>query len=90
MILRFAEPRHGNIDNAPNIDELRRFWKYLRAMESIQKSTFVQSPFVIGGVGVTLPSGKHYRIKNTVLALFRFLKNKCTGLLRFRLPNMIK
>ena len=86
-LLRFAEPRHGNIESAPDIDELRRFWKHLRAMECIQKSTFVQNPFVIGGSEVTLPISKRYRIRNTVLALFRFLKDKSIGLLRFILPK---
>lgn len=89
-LLRFAEPRHGNIENAPNIDELRRFWEHLKAMESIQKSTFVQSPFVIGGVGVTLPSGKRYRIRKAVWAMFRFFKDKCVSLLRFILPKTTK
>ncbi|MBQ9419141.1 MAG: hypothetical protein IJU31_02055 [Synergistaceae bacterium] len=34
-LLRFATPRHGN--NSVDLDELRKFWDSLRAMESIQK-----------------------------------------------------
>ena len=31
---RFSEPRRGNIENAPDIQELKRFWEYLRERES--------------------------------------------------------
>ena len=86
-LLRFAEPRHGDIEDAPDINELRRFWEYLRAMECIQKSTFVQSPFVIGGIiggsQVTLPVDKHHHIREAVRAMFRFFKDKCEGFFQF-------
>ena len=31
---RFSEPRRGNIENAPDIQELKRFWEYLREREN--------------------------------------------------------
>lgn len=39
-LLRFANPRHGERSTAPDIQELRRFWEYLKSRESIQKMTF--------------------------------------------------
>ena len=30
---RFSKPRRGNQENAPDINELRRFWRYLNDME---------------------------------------------------------
>lgn len=32
-LLRFSKPRRGSQDNAPNIEELRKFWKYLHDIE---------------------------------------------------------
>ena len=91
-LLRFAEPRYGNIESAPDINEIHRFWKHLKAMECIQKSIFVQNPFVIGGFNVTLPIGKRYRYRiiKSVWAMFRFFRDKFASLLRFILPNIIK
>ena len=34
-LLRFSQPRRGNEENAPDIDEVRRFWKYLKDYYSI-------------------------------------------------------
>ena len=42
-LLRFAEPRHGNTENALDINE---FWKYIKTMESIQKRAFILGGFV--------------------------------------------
>ena len=44
-LMRFANPRRGNPDHAPDIRELRRFWKYLKSMESVQKRTFEPGGF---------------------------------------------
>ena len=33
-LLRFVEPRRGNPDNASDIEEIRRFWNYLKEFES--------------------------------------------------------
>ena len=33
-LLRFSEPRRGNIENAPDINEVRRFWSYLKDLDS--------------------------------------------------------
>ena len=89
-LLRFAEPRHGNIESSPDINEIHRFWKHLKAMECIQKSIFVQNQFVIGGSEVTLTVGKRYSIRKAVRTMFRFVQDKCANLLRFMLPNIIK
>lgn len=32
-LLRFSKPRRGNLDNAPDIEEIRKFWKYLHDIE---------------------------------------------------------
>ena len=32
-LLRFSKPRRGNKDTAPDIEELRRFWKYLHDIQ---------------------------------------------------------
>lgn len=32
-LLRFSKPRRGNKDTAPDIEELRKFWKYLHDIE---------------------------------------------------------
>ena len=34
-LLRFSEPRRGNIENAPDIKEVRRFWNYLKDYYSV-------------------------------------------------------
>ena len=34
-LLRFSEPRKGNIQNAPDIHEVRRFWNYLKDFDSV-------------------------------------------------------
>lgn len=36
-LLRFSEPRQGNKDKAPDINEVRRFWQYLKDSAQIQK-----------------------------------------------------
>lgn len=41
-LMRFANPRHGKPNHAPDIQELRRFWEYLKSRESIQKWVFTQ------------------------------------------------
>ena len=41
-LMRFANPRHGDPNNAPDIQELHRFWEYLKSMESIQKWVVMQ------------------------------------------------
>ncbi len=41
-LMRFANPRHGDPNHAPDIQELRRFWEYLKSMESIQKCVVMQ------------------------------------------------
>ena len=33
-LLRFSEPRRGNVENAPDIQEVRKFWNYLKEFES--------------------------------------------------------
>ncbi|MBQ8692477.1 MAG: hypothetical protein IJ520_04960, partial [Synergistaceae bacterium] len=33
-LLRFSEPRRGNVENAPDIQEVRKFWNYLKEIES--------------------------------------------------------
>ena len=40
-LLRFAEPRRGDRDKAPDIKEVRRFWDYLKAGEEIQQERAV-------------------------------------------------
>ena len=35
-LLRFTEPRHGSSENAPDINEVRRFWDYLKAQANLQ------------------------------------------------------
>ena len=32
-LLRFSKPRRGNQENAPDIEEIRKFWKYLHDIE---------------------------------------------------------
>ena len=34
-LLRFSEPRHGNIETAPDLNEVRRFWNYLKDYYSV-------------------------------------------------------
>ena len=34
-LLRFSKPRRGNIENAPDIKEVRRFWNYLKDYYSV-------------------------------------------------------
>lgn len=75
-LLRFAEPRHGNIETAPDINELRRFWKHLRAMESIQKSTFVLGGFVPQNREIKLPFSWLYRMGKAICSMFQFVKDK--------------
>lgn len=91
-LLRFAEPRHGNAESTPDMNELRRFWNYLRAMESIQKRTFVTACIGAAPTGreVMLPFGYRYRIRKAVRAMFRFFKDKCADFLRFILPKTTK
>ncbi len=67
-LLRFSEPRHGNIENAPDINELRRFWEYLKSMASIQKSTFVPE-----NLKVTLPFGWRYRFRKIARKVLDFI-----------------
>ena len=38
---RFSEPRWGNKNNAPNIEEMRRFWNYLKARTQAQQEWFI-------------------------------------------------
>lgn len=33
-LLRFSKPRRGNADNAPDINEINRFWSYLKEREN--------------------------------------------------------
>ncbi len=76
-LLRFAKPRHGNVESAPDINELRRFWKHLRAMESIQKSTFV----IGGNHRGMLPFGWCYHLRKIARKILDFIK--CTSWLRW-------
>ena len=41
-LMRFASPRHGGQNNAPDIQELRRFGEYLKSIESMQQRLFMQ------------------------------------------------
>ena len=75
-LLRFAEPRHGNIETAPDINELRHFWRHLRAMESIQKSTFVVGGFVPQSREIELPFSWLYRMGKAICSMFQFFKDK--------------
>lgn len=36
-LLRFSEPRRGDKDNAPDINEVKRFWKYLKDFDNFNK-----------------------------------------------------
>ena len=38
---RFSEPRRGDRDNAPDIEEVRRFWQYLKAKAQAQQESFI-------------------------------------------------
>ena len=40
-LLRFAKPRFGNVEKAPDIKEVHRFWDYLKLKESTQKQQFI-------------------------------------------------
>lgn len=48
-LLRFVQPRRGRGEFAPDINELRSFWRELRSMEFIQKHVVLQG----GGGGIT-------------------------------------
>ncbi|MCR4818302.1 MAG: CvpA family protein, partial [Fretibacterium sp.] len=41
-LLRFAEPRRGDRDKAPDINEVRRFWQYLKDSAQIQQDRFIR------------------------------------------------
>ena len=73
-LMRFAKPRHGSLENAPDIDELRRFWYQLRAQENIQKRLFAPESF-----RVRLPVGWHYRFRKIMRKIFDFIKIKFIG-----------
>ena len=76
-LMRLAKPRHGSAENAPDIEELRRFWHQLRAQENIQKSLFAPGSFRACLPGS--PVSWHYRFRNIVRKIFDFIKIKCTG-----------
>lgn len=38
---RFSEPRRGDKENAPDIEEVRRFWNYLKARAQAQQEGFI-------------------------------------------------
>ena len=40
-LLRFARPRHGDVESAPNIEDLRQFWRGLHTQEYLQKRVFL-------------------------------------------------
>ena len=40
-LLRFTEPRRGDKDKAPDMNEVRRFWQYLKDSADVQKEYFV-------------------------------------------------
>ena len=41
-LLRFAEPRRGSPDKAPDIGTVRRFWQYLKDSAQVQQEHFVR------------------------------------------------
>ena len=41
-LLRFADPRRGDRDKAPDINEVHQFWQYLKTNAQIQKEHIVQ------------------------------------------------
>ena len=83
-LLRFTEHRHRGEKTSQDIhdiNELHRFWDYLKSMESVQKSVFVPEELEI-----MLPFGWYYRIKKSVIkatrAILKFLKEKIRLLVR--------
>ena len=40
-LLRFAKPRYGNKENAPDIKEVRRFWEYMKDSAEIFHENFI-------------------------------------------------
>lgn len=45
-LLRFAEPRRGDINNAPDIKEVKRFWEYLKSSANINLNIIQELPDV--------------------------------------------
>ena len=41
-LLRFSNPRRGSQDNAPDINEVKKFWNYLKQLENYKNSTAIQ------------------------------------------------
>lgn len=42
-LLRFAKPRRGNLENAPDINEVKKFWNYLKERENFNSYNIKQS-----------------------------------------------
>ena len=40
-LLRFAKPRYGNREKAPDIEEVRRFWEYMKDSAEIRQENFI-------------------------------------------------
>ena len=77
-LMRFANPRHGDPNNAPDIQELHRFWEYLKSMESIQKSTFTPRE-----MGVASRKGWRDALRQVRQRTFTFFANIGTGIRHF-------
>ena len=68
-LLRFARPRHGDVESAPNIEDLRQFWRGLHTQEYLQKRVF-------------LPMGGAYKHSQGVRCLIKRVWQKILGCVR--------
>ena len=64
-LLRFSEPRRGSSDNAPDIQEVRRFWNYLKKFENHKNYVAVQEEETI------LPDVPPMNLKDILIVIWK-------------------
>ena len=69
-LLRFAKPRRGDINNAPDFKEVKKFWQYLKEQNNFNKNNLIS---------VTMPDISAMNLKDILALIWHKVFNIKTG-----------